>query len=77
MVSDAEFLNAICRENLSAFTAKGFSVLEPSTDYMHNWHIDCIAEHLEAVWRGEIQNLVINMPPRSLKTLTTSVCFPA
>lgn len=38
---------------------------------------NCIAEHLEAVWRGDIRLLCINMPPRSLKTITTSVCFPA
>jgi predicted phage terminase large subunit-like protein len=77
MIKDHEFLNALCRENLDAFTCKSFNVLEPSTDFEYNWHIGCIAEHLTAVWNGEIQYLIINMPPRSLKTHTTSVAFPA
>jgi predicted phage terminase large subunit-like protein len=77
MVSDQEAFNAICRQNLSAFTQKAFNVLEPGTTYEHNWHVDCIAEHLEAVWDNEIQNLVINMPPRTLKTHCAPVSFPA
>lgn len=75
-VNDVEVFNALCRSELSAFTAKAFSIVEPSQQYMHNWHIDAIAEHLMAVWDGEIRNLIINMPPRTLKTHTTSVCFP-
>jgi len=77
MPSDSEVLNALCRENLEAFTCKAFEVLEPATHFEYNWHIGAIAEHLEAVWRGDIRRLIINMPPRSLKTITTSVCFPA
>lgn len=72
-----EVLNALCRQHLSPFIQKSFGVVEPSTLYQHNFHIDAIAEHLQAVWTGEIRNLIINMPPRSLKTLTTSVAFPA
>ena len=30
---------------------------------MHGWHIDAIAEHLEAVTAGEINRLLINVPP--------------
>ena len=66
-----------CQRYFSPFIAKAFEILEPATALLWNWHIDCIAEHLEAVYRNEIQYLVINMPPRSLKTLTTSVAFPA
>lgn len=76
-IDDGDFVNAICRRDLSAFTCKSFSVVEPSTPFEHNWHIDCIAEHLQAVWDNEIRYLIINMPPRSLKTHTTSVAFEA
>lgn len=41
------------------------------------WHIDCISEHLEAVEAGQITRLLINMPPRHMKSLTCSVFFPA
>jgi len=77
MISDADYLNAECRENLDAFTCKSFTILEPTTTFEWNWHIECIAEHLQAVWDGEISKLIINMPPRSLKTHTTSVSFAA
>ncbi len=76
-ISDAEFHEALCRENLDAFTCKAFTILEPTTPFEYNWHIGCIAEHLQAVWDGEIMKLIINMPPRSLKTHTTSVSFAA
>lgn len=76
VITDEE-LAAIYRNDLDAFTCKSFNVLEPATEFQYNWHIGCIAEHLKAVWDGEIQNLIINMPPRSLKTITTSISFPA
>ncbi len=76
-MSQAELLAALCRKHLSVFTQKAFNILEPATDYNHNWHVDCIAEHLQAVWDKEIQYLIINMPPRELKTHTTSISFPA
>jgi hypothetical protein len=37
-------------------------VVEPSTVYLENWHIDLIAEHLEAVTAGQIKRLLIHMP---------------
>lgn len=77
MPNDYEVLQALCRQNLGAFTCKAFNLVEPATLFEHNWHIDCISEHLQGVWDGEIPRLIINMPPRSLKTLTTSVAFPA
>jgi len=77
MTIDNDTFKALCRQKLSVFTGKAVATLEPSIDYLHNWHIDCIAEHLQAVWDKEIKRLIINMPPRSLKTLSTSVAFPA
>lgn len=73
----ADVLDALCRQNLDAFTEKSFAILEPTTTFEYNWHIGCIAEHLQAVYDGEIAKLIINMPPRSLKTHTTSVSFAA
>jgi predicted phage terminase large subunit-like protein len=42
-----------------------------------NWHIDAIAHHLEQVRLGRIKRLIINLPPRYLKSLMASVAFPA
>lgn len=53
--------------SLSTFIKCAWRVLEPSTHYIGNWHIDAICEHLEAVTSGQIRNLLINMPPRHMK----------
>jgi predicted phage terminase large subunit-like protein len=45
--------------------------------YVHGWHIDAIAEHLEAVTRGEISRLYVNVPPGAMKSLMVSVFWPA
>ena len=45
--------------------------------YVHNWHIDCIADHLEALFRREIKRLIICIPPRMGKSQICSVCFPS
>jgi hypothetical protein len=36
-----------------------------------------LAHHLELIRRGKIRRLIINAPPRSLKSLITSISFPA
>jgi predicted phage terminase large subunit-like protein len=75
MVSQ-EVFDALCRQNLSVFFQRAWRELEPS-DYEHNWHIDCIAAHLEAVERGEIKRLIINVPPRTGKTLLVNIIYTA
>ena len=45
--------------------------------YIHNWHVDAIGEHLEAMKREEIRDLVVNIPPGHAKSLLISVLFPA
>jgi predicted phage terminase large subunit-like protein len=51
-------------------------VVEPATVFVANWHIDAICEHLQAVSRGEIRRLLINVPPRHMKSLAVSVFWP-
>jgi predicted phage terminase large subunit-like protein len=59
------------------FIGKVLHSVDPGAAYLPNWHIDLIAEHLEAARRGEITRLIINMPPRSLKSVCVSVAWPA
>ena len=49
----------------------------PGQEFERSWHIEAIAYLLEQVRRGEIRRLIINMPPRSLKSIAASVAFPA
>ena len=48
-----------------------------SATFKDNWHIGAICEHLEAVTHGEIRRLIINVPPRSMKSLGVCVAWPA
>lgn len=45
--------------------------------YADGWHIGAIAEHLQAVQRGQIRRLLITLPQRHMKSLECSVLFPA
>jgi predicted phage terminase large subunit-like protein len=65
-----------CERSFSAFVRHAWPVIEPGTPYLHNWHIDLIAEHLMAVDSGEIKRLIINMPPRHAKSILVTVMWP-
>jgi predicted phage terminase large subunit-like protein len=69
--------DAILRRHFESFLRRCFMTLNPGSPYLPNWHIAAIAYQLERVRRGEITRLIINLPPRHLKSLTVSVAFPA
>lgn len=50
--------------------------MEPVRPFIDNWHVRVICAHLEAVSRGKISRLLINMPPRMMKSLLVSVFWP-
>lgn len=64
------------KKNFSAFIKEFWPIVEPGSEYIHGWHIDAICDHLIACKNGEIKNLIINMPPRCMKSLIVSVFFP-
>jgi predicted phage terminase large subunit-like protein len=67
----------LCRRSLAAFTKRAWKILEPSTPLKWGWSLDAICEHLEAVTAGEINRLLMNVPPGTMKSLLTSVIWPA
>jgi len=69
--------NAICDRNIKDFTQMAFGIVSPADLYLYNWHVGCIAEHLHAVHEGYIKRLIINIPPRSLKSILITVAWPA
>jgi predicted phage terminase large subunit-like protein len=77
MGSDGRLLQALLRNDFRAFVEKTFLTLTPGQTFIRSWHIEAIAYQLERVRRGEIKRLIINMPPRSLKSIMASVAFPA
>ena len=66
-----------CARSLSDFVRRAWHVLEPGQPYVHGWHVEAICEHLEAVTRGDITRLLINIPPGTMKSTLVSVFWPA
>lgn len=64
------------RRSLAHFFRWAWDLLEPGRVLQDGWHIDVMAEHLEAVVRGELQHLIINVPFRTSKSLLCSACLP-
>jgi predicted phage terminase large subunit-like protein len=67
---------ALAERSFADFVRQAWPVLEPRTPFRNNWHIDLLAEYLEAVAAGDITRLAINVPPRSGKSLLTTVFLP-
>jgi predicted phage terminase large subunit-like protein len=74
---DHRFIDAILREEFPLFLRRCLHTINPGTRFLPNWHIDAIAHELDRVRRGDVTRLIINMPPRNLKSITASVAFPA
>lgn len=70
-------VKAECEASLSAFIKHAWAVIEPGQPYIHGWHIDAICEHLEAITAGDINRLLINIPPGTMKSLAVGVFWPA
>ncbi len=74
---DRDYLNAALRSDFVAFVHRCVLTLNPGAPFLSNWHIDAIAYVLEKVLTGEVTRLIINAPPRSLKSIMVSVAFAA
>ena len=70
-------VSALLRNDFPAFIRKTFMTLNPGVAFCDNWHVNAIAHHLELVRLGTIKRLIITMPPRSLKSISASIAFPA
>jgi predicted phage terminase large subunit-like protein len=72
-----------CEMSLAEFVKRAWKHIEPGQLYFHNWHIDFICAHLEAIEREEVvddeiyNRLLINVPPGMMKSMLVSVFFPA
>jgi len=76
-MNDATRLTSVLRSELRHFIRKSFRTILPGTPYLPNWHIDAIAYQLMQVQAGETTRLLINQPPRSLKSISISIAYPA
>lgn len=65
------------KRSFARFVKLAWPVLEPASELKWGWSLDAICEHLEAVTRGEVLRLLMNVPPGCMKSLLTGVLWPA
>ena len=70
-------LQMLLAHDLTAFTQFAFSVVRPGILFKPNWHIEAVTYKLSQVAQGDVRRLIINLPPRTLKSLCGSVVLPA
>lgn len=64
------------RHGFAEFARRAWSHAEPSP-LVWSWHMDAIAEHLQALAQRQIRDLAIFVPPGLSKSRMASVLFPA
>ncbi len=63
-------------KNLYPFFVEAWPILEPTFELRTNWHLELIAEYLELVTIRQIRRLIVNVPPRSLKSTMVTIVWP-
>jgi predicted phage terminase large subunit-like protein len=76
-ISDKEAYLAAVGSYLKVFLQQSFGTIYPGKEYMDNWHIDAIVHCLMQCVKGQMPRLIINLPPRHLKSFIVSVVLPA
>lgn len=68
---------AILKQDLTSFIEASFYELNPAQKLLVGPHIEVIATKLEQVRAGKVRRLIINLPPRHLKSHCVTVAFNA
>lgn len=69
--------NAILRKSFSSFVQKCFYELNPSETFIKGAYIDLLCDQIQNMIEGKNQKLIINLPPRYLKSVICSIALPA
>ncbi|MDB5652259.1 MAG: Phage uncharacterized protein-like protein [Hyphomicrobiales bacterium] len=70
-------LRLIMRADFYSFMVRCFTELYGGVTFLPSWHIEVLAARLQAVREGKVKRLIINIPPRHLKSLAASIALPA
>lgn len=72
-----EDLDAALRLRFDMFLMMVHYTVNPGKPYLDNWHIDAMVFRANEIMRGNVKRLIVNVPPRNLKTLTFNVALSA
>jgi predicted phage terminase large subunit-like protein len=68
--------DAAMRDDFYSFMLRCF-IDRHGDSFLPGWHIEVLAAKLEAVGAGRARRLIVNIPPRHLKSLAASIALPA
>ena len=77
-------VSPLAQPTLKEFVHEAWKILEPSAKLEWNWHLDTICEYLDLIRQEEFkktfgvscEGLIVNVPPRTMKSLLITVFFP-
>jgi predicted phage terminase large subunit-like protein len=69
--------------SLKEFVEQAWGILEPVSTLVWNWHLDLVCEYLTLIRDenfktvcGDLEGIIFNVPPRTMKSLLITVFFP-
>jgi hypothetical protein len=72
-----ELLRVYLRSDFCGFVQKVFETVNPGVTFSRNWSTEAVSHALQKVASGATTRLIINIPPRNLKSICSSVALPA
>ena len=76
-MTELRTIDAAMRQDLFRFIHRVFLEVVPGTEFIPNWHLRAIAHVLTEVGAGVRRRQIIEVPPRSLKSVCASVALVA
>jgi len=70
-----EIESELASRSLYEFNRVSWPILNPTEPLIDGWHLQAISDHLQAVFHGHIQNLLITIAPRMSKSTLGSIKF--
>jgi hypothetical protein len=75
---DRDLADALYRTDFTLFCYRAFEALNPGQRLTTNWHIEAICHRVQQMVTDPARKrLVVNLPPRTLKSFILSVALPA
>lgn len=76
VLAHAEY-EAVLRADFYSFMLRCFADLNSGAGFLPSWHFEVMTAKLQSVRDGRVKRLIINIPPRHLKSLAASIALPA
>lgn len=75
-MQERDAFKLLCENSFSFYCKQFLKVVEPETKFEWNWHLDLYCDICEKIYSGELMNIDIQVPPRTLKSIIFNVLFP-